>query len=403
MLLAVNSDIASTSVISEVQPLNPLGTEPISITQMRLWTLPKATSPKIGVIELKTLVKGLTDAGPNTRYELETSLKIPTLELQETIAAFGSWLGQSRGPADVEIVSFFEAEQGQQDLFPSHTKNKDGSYKIIVLPAGFDRYLGRRDLGRAIANIIVHATDEATIRRFILRRDHVVPLALSFGQIAAVQAIASVGRINDLAKVPIQHDGAQLPLLANVLVGAWDFLETHRASAEAAIDRLCAASAANELDLDAIATNISKASWVHEAQFSILTRKLRACIDSNGMNAGLRSELSLLARRVAVNRAAWIPADIKDMSQGQVLRLAQCKGFSTSSDGSEEATIRNDIVSAGLKGDLDQCFPLGVQAFNVGLYAAFKTALELRAAGDLDWSKKLRAKIIAKNQTSICS
>jgi len=303
-----------------------------------------------------------------------------------TVVDLGTWLGQSvNAGANVTAVEFSKAvgdehmvtdTPGQQSLFPQHTDTR------VVIPPGFDRRAVGRDVSKAISQIVRADPDEAVLRRWLMRKHHYVHMVLGFETVAMVHRVCQLDRLGEIEELcdrgTFNHE------LARLLVEAYDFLDVARADAVASVQRVLDVEV-DTVDLDAALRDAAEASWLHQAEFS----RMLAALESGSR---LRITDALDRLQTAAGRApeVFTPRGVCELSDGQVLRLAQREGFDTEGTNRTDADlVRTWVTEAGLGADADLLVADGVRVGRAGLGAEFREALARRAKGDLDWSEEL--------------
>ena len=305
----------------------------------------------------------------------------------------GTWLGQSinagRGAvvyehslAPGEIVEDQDGVEGQMSLFKAHTD------EYVVLPPGMETAKVGRDMSKSVAQIVRGAPDEAMLRRWLLRKHHSIRQVLGFEIVAGVHRFAQVGRLADLEELVVRREGN--PELARLLVEAYDLLDVARGDA---LDALDALASRDDLDLDAVETLVARASWLAEASFGRIQRRIDLVRGGAGEVVDV---LNAVVRLAASSASVFRPASDGALSDGQVRCQVPKAGLDLEGVTHKEVeTVRSWVSDADLTADADLLISDGVRALRAGCGELFRESLQKRAAGDLAWAQDLNEKLEA--------
>lgn len=361
------------------------------IERLRTRTPERQTS--VGIDQAVCLVDMLKE-GWNGLSAVSAATGLAPADVVSTVVDLGTWLGQSvNAGAKATTVDFDRAVAqhrtgtdavGRPTLFPGHS---DG---CVIVPPGFDRRSVGRDLGKAIAQIVTASPDEATLRRWLMRRYHRIHQVLSFELVALVHRLTQIGRLGEVDQL-CERNGAFNAELARILVEAYDLMDVARADAVEAVDRIADPSVRN---LSEVAMEFPRASWLNEAEFARLDRALdsgnevladaalaefRRCVERGRARRASHGDVELLR-----------PAGVTELLDAQVQRLAEREGLRTAAvEGTKADMVRSWVVASGQQPDADLLVAEGVRAERAGLGKEFREALARRAKGDLDWSAEL--------------
>lgn len=336
-------------------------------------------------------VSAIVDLLVDARHDPDAIGRITGLGEQFTldiIAGFGEFLGQSSGQtADVQIVSIKDAPHpvaeiptgkarrtftpGQLDLWPTHTDD------IVVVPPGFEIRYTKRELRKAIRNIVTSRPGEPEIRRWLLRRGHRVHQNLVFPTVAMVHCVSQLGRLGELDELVYTQRGVRSEL-ARVIVAAYDLLDVTRADAVRSIDAL--ADGATDF-----AAHCVRASVLAEAAVG----RLRSGLATGNARLAAKA-LGRFRQEIADGGNRFRPADVSELNVGQVRRIAERAGLELEAPTyAEEGRVRAWIEESGQALEVELLLPDGVRAVHYGLGDVFKASLARRAEGDLTWSDQL--------------
>lgn len=333
---------------------------------------------------------------------------LPADVVFDLIIDLGTFLGQSvNGGQGAKVLEAAEApatvveavrprkggpSTNQLGLFSVHTD------EFVVMPHGFERASAGRDLTKAIPQIVRSQPNEATLRRWLMRRYHRIHKVLTFDIVAVVHRVAQLERLDELDQVCVRN-GRTLTELARVFVEAFDFLDVARADAAKAVRTLCDLADVADLTVEPMRSTIDRsmrqAEWLHEGVFTRLRRSFDISCDL-GEDRQLAKSLKILQRTVDEQRASWEPRHVADLSDGQVLRLSSREGLNVDMVRFDESeVVRNLVWAAGLGSDADLLIADGVRAVRAGLHDEFAAALSRRAEGELEWADDLNRRLAA--------
>jgi len=302
-------------------------------------------------------------------------------------AKLGTWLTHVFGSVEAEII--IAAKQDD----PSSLKSKG---KKVVIPVGFERRgKQRREINRALATVIRHAPDEATLSRFLDRLYPSKNSVLTARDVFMVWRFAQLGRISGLAGISPKH-----PAFCRTMVSAYNLLETSILDAEHAVKTLVNLKATVE-ELSAACV---KVGWMHQARIERFERLLSSVSSGNSEHL-LRKHQERLAMEVAAAPQAWHITDIAQLLEGQVLRLVQASGLVNEENSRREALeIRARLIEidaehgSDLAKDLDLLVPEGLRARRAGLEMEYWDAIDSRINGDPTWRSQLEAAFAGQRQ-----
>lgn len=405
-----DTHIAAVSDTAAIERLRAMVPEPVT----------KVTVKQ--VVEILDILSESPWYGPDS---LASQVGLSAVEVMDLIRDLGTWAGQAFGTDDsVAVVEAVDAalsdDNGQLQLLPSHRAD------TVVIPLGFERRITRRELDRAIGNVIAlnrtvrtaaelaaskglshkdraqykaladqaRAERTAVISRWLLRRYHEIRQVLTYPVVAGVHRVAQLGRLGELDSLALGRNGWRNTELARVLVEAFDLLDVARLDALAGLADLSAVADDIEAHHQAerIRRAVAKTRWVSQGDIGRLADALERSVEV-GYDLGLLRQLRIVAGK-ATNNADWRLGDISTLSDGQVMRIAEAAGLSTEDSSFEdEATVRRMIAAAGLEVDSDLLFSDGLRVVRAGLSEAFAEALSRRASGDPEWAADLNASL----------
>jgi hypothetical protein len=287
-------------------------------------------------------------------------------------AKLGTWLTHVLGSVDVEIE--LAVKQAQPTLFPGADQ--------VVIPAGFERRAKqRRDIVRALATIIVHDPDDATLQRFLDRLYPSKTSVLAARDVFVVWRFAQLGRIDDLARI------SSNPAFNRTMASAFYTLETAVRDAEAAFTVM--------VDLEADPADVHAACvtsrWVREARISKMERLAAQVRDGQGSENLLRRDQRYFGNEIAACPPAWTFTSVADLVEGQVLRIVEAAGLVGDDSRRDALDIRSRLVALGeehgydIARDLDRLVPEGLRAKRAGVEDLYWEGIEARIAGDPNW------------------
>lgn len=255
-----------------------------------------------------------------------------------------------------------------------------GTDTHVIVPAGYHRVRDGRtmDLRQACAVTAVAVrqgrVSDAVLLRFHARRHPVRISALTLADVTVTWQLCCLGRLPDVAAADTTTGH-----FARVLLSAYELLDSARRQALEAMTALVS----GELEAQAALGRCVQAAPLHEAALLRLERHIRAA-------AGPRQVRLALDRFAQTAAAIGLPATVAELSEGQMLRIAQAEGLAMPSAVQDVRAIRGRIGAAGLGADVDQLLPLGLAAEAAGHAEAFWAAIEARSAGDPEWDAGLR-------------
>lgn len=303
-------------------------------------------------------------------------------------AKLGTWLTHVFGSVSAKIV--IAAKQEQPMLF---TEPKG---KKVVIPVGFERRgKQRREITRALATVIRHNPDEATLSRFLDRLYPSKNSVLTARDVFMVWRFAQLGRLAGLAEISPKH-----PAFCQTMVSAYNLFETSIQDAEQAVKTLTDTTAS----VDDLAAACVKVGWLHQARIERFSR-LVAAVANGGSPHLLRQHQERLALEVSAAPRAWTITDISQLLEGQVLRLVQAAGLVNEESSRREALeIRARLIEldaehgSDLSKDLDLLVPEGLRAKRAGLEMEYWDAVDARINGDPTWRSQLEAAFAGQRQ-----
>jgi hypothetical protein len=409
-----NTEVLDTSVIERLRAMTPETVTKVTVEQ---------------VVEILDVVSESPWYGPEAIAE---RVGLSADEVMDLIRDLGTWAGQAFGTDDgIAVVEAADAavsdDDGQLQLLPTHRAG------IVVIPLGFERRITRRELDRAIANVVslnatvritaeraaskglsrkeraqytalledARAQREVTVSRWLLRRYHQVRQVLTYPVVAGVHRVAQLGRLNELDSLALGRNGWRNTELARVLVEGFDLLDVARLDALDGLATLTEVAQRPEIDLDLDADQlrraITKTRWVAQGDIGRLAEALERSVEA-GYDLGLARQLRLVAAKA---ERSWPLGSIAELSDGHVQRIAEASGLSIEdSSFAEEALVRRMITEAGLDVDADVLFNDGLRVVQAGLVEAFAAALARRATGDPEWAAELNASLAALGPVS---
>ncbi len=313
--------------------------------------------------------------------DIAASIGLTEEEVIDLGARLGTWLTHVAGSVDVEIV--LAAKQEQPQLFQEF----DG--ETVVIPVGFERRAKqRRDIARALATVVKHNPDEATLSRFLDRLYPSKTSVLAARDVFMVWRFAQMGRLEGLSEI------SSNPAFCRTMASAYNLLETAIADAESAVKILANQSSKVDDMVDACI----KARWVNEARIGRLERLVSHAKSDPSVLVALRRGQQSFAMEVAAIPEAWKYTSIAQLFEGQVLRLVQAYGLVNEESSRKDALeIRSKLIEldeengTDLAKDLDLLVPEGLRAKRAGLEMEFWDAIECRISGDPTWRDQLES------------
>lgn len=276
---------------------------------------------------------------------------------------------------------------------------------VVVLPEGVARQgRQRRDVTKSYAMIAVTREGIPTAINQWLARNQPVAAQLPVGwcEVSYVWFITRLGFVTDLAAVcepelkgrttQDQHNElARCAARARQWLSAIDVLETRLEQAQTALETLTGAwklvlDGASPKDLG-LGEAITAARWVNEAEFAQLSRVLDGYTPSRARL--LAGKLRALGLTVAASNGHYVPAHIGQLTDAQVLRLAQACGLDTSDTRALADEVRDGLSTLGLAGERSRLVPEGVSAIQAGIGDAFWASMRRLADNDPLWREDL--------------
>lgn len=307
------------------------------------------------------------------------ALDVDPSQVLDWVGKLGTWLTHAATP--VEADSYLVVDEDQPALFTSTA----GTVRpMVAIPAGYERRAAhKRDVVKALKAIVTSNPDDTVLARWI---DHAFPVlakVLKYTHLTTVHQFASLGRLDEIDQL-----NPKSATFNELLVTAWDQLTVALDDARAGITVLVS----DTDDLDLLTEACQRSWWLAEARISRIRRQVDACRERPGpvTLAGLRSMRDDLGRQVRSSPQDLLPSDIGQLSQGQVMRLAQSIGLQTvDNDRSEEVEIRARLRDMGVDTDLDRLVRRGIAATQAGIVEEFWAAMDARISGDPSWSEQL--------------
>ena len=344
--------------------------EHLASVEIRRYTLEQVVS----------FVSQLRSATPAA--DIAKSTNLSEEEVIDLGAKLGTWLTHVFGSVSAEIV--IAAKQEQPELF------QESKGKKVIIPLGFERRgKQRREINRALATIIRHNPDEATLSRFLDRLYPSKNSVLTARDVFMVWRFAQLGRIDGLASISPKH-----PAFCQTMVSAYNLLDTSISDAENSVKVL----ADVEADVESVVDACVKARWLNEARISRLERVAVSAAKSKSSMELLRRHQQTFALEVATAPHSWTITDIAQLLEGQVLRLVQAAGLVNEESSRREALeIRARLIEldeengSDLAKDLDLLVPEGLRAKRAGLEMEYWDAIDARISGDPTWRSQLEA------------
>ncbi|RJL21213.1 hypothetical protein D5H75_37745 [Bailinhaonella thermotolerans] len=252
----------------------------------------------------------------------------------------------------------------------------------VVVPWGYRFRRGGHSSDMRQAAALVAAAHEqgllgpGMITRFLGRVQPPRLRVVTFADLCVVWMLAAHGRFTELAAAEFvtAHYAA-------IAAEAYQVLESGRAQAGAALTRLLGTDRPPRGRLTSLC---AAASPLAEPAVARLRRDLA--------RAGGDDELirAALGRFRAANRHLDPPGSVAELTQGQVLRIAQAAGLAGRQ---VTAALTRDIqarlADLDLLEDGDQLVPLGVSATFAGRQEDYWAAMRARAQGRTDWARPL--------------
>ena len=301
----------------------------------------------------------------------------------DVVATFGTWLAHSVGRADVTSSYAVDAENpAQTELFPVVKTRKKRSDHVVI-PEGYEPSgPHKRDVDKALCTIVKHAPGREVIARFVARTYTTRQSHLGYPVVAGVWGFARHGR---LASVDLVSD--DLVFQAQVLE-AFDVLDIGREDAIKAVEKLV--DTENITPREALKA-CDRAFWLDEQGFSVLRKAAELARKDATETSRLAREIGLLRHKVARHPARYRPAQVSDLTLGQVRRICEINGIRVEPENrAEETEIRNTLKSLGFSVDADRLVPEALRCADSGTLDAFWEIMHARAEGDPDWSRQLQ-------------
>lgn len=250
----------------------------------------------------------------------------------------------------------------------------------VIVPAGYHRVRDGRTMDLRQACAVTAAAirqgrvNDAVLLRFHARRHPLRISALTLPDVTVTWQLCCLGRLPDVAAAD-----STTAHFARVLLSAYELLESARQQALEAVTDL----ASGRLEAQTARQRCAQAAPLHQAALARLDHQICAAADERQV----RLALDRFSQTAA---AIHLPATVAEISEGQMLRIAQAAGLTMPSAVQDSRAVRGRIEAAGLGSDIDQLVPLGLTAEAAGHANAFWTAIEARAAGDPHWDAGLR-------------
>jgi len=301
----------------------------------------------------------------------------------DVVATFGTWLAHSVGRADVtSSYAADEEDPAQTELFPVVTKTKQRKNHVVI-PRGYEPSgPHKRDVDKALCTIVRHAPGSEVIARFVARTYTIRQSHLGYPVVAGVWGFARHGR---LASIDLVSE--DLVFQAQV-VEAFDILDVGREDAVKAVEKLV--NAANVTPREALKT-CDRAFWLDEQTFSVLRKAAELARKDATETPRLAREIGLLRHKAARHPARYRPAQVSDLTLGQVRRICEINGIRVEPENrAEETEIRNTLKSLGFSVDADRLVPEALRCADSGTLDTFWEIMHARAEGDPDWSRQLQ-------------
>lgn len=336
----------------------------------RLEQLASHEVDRLSLDQVSMFVQMLKDG--RSASDIATATELTETDVIDLGARLGTWLTHVLGAVEANIE--IAAKTQQPMLFPGPDQ--------VVIPLGFERRAKqRRDVVRALATILVHNPDEATLSRFLDRLYPSKTSVLAARDIFVVWRFAQLGRINDLASI------ATNPAFNRTMASAYYALETAIADAEAGL-RVLSDDTADPAD---VRTACVAAKWIHESRITKMERLASNVCDAGAAPEILRREQRYFAREMAAAPHLWCFTSIEQLREGQIRRIVEAAGL-VGDDGRRDALdIRNRLVALGeesgfdLARDLDRLVPEGLRAKRAGVEDLYWEGIEARIGGDPHW------------------
>jgi hypothetical protein len=295
----------------------------------------------------------------------------------DIVATFGTWLAHSVGRADVEYV--YAANDPQPTLFPIEGTREEGK---VVIPYGYEpagRH--RRDVDKALCTIVHYKPDMTVISRFVARTYATRQDRFGYPIVAGVWKFASCGRLGSIDKV-----SDDLGFQEHVLE-AFDLLDVAREDAIAAVRTLLSGDVKTPEELLVLC---DKAYWLDEQGFASLRRSAEAARKSQAATDRMQRDAGTLARKVTLQPSRYLPAQVSDLTLGQVRRICTNAGIRVEPESrAEEAEIRMTLKNMGFSVDADRLVPEALRCAEKGTLDNFWAVMQARAEGDPTWSDQL--------------
>jgi hypothetical protein len=302
----------------------------------------------------------------------------------DVVATFGTWLAHSVGRADVtSSYAASEEQQVQTELFPVKPKPARKRKNHVVIPEGYEPSgPHKRDVDKALCTIVAHRPNQEVISRFVARTYTVRQSHLGYPVVAGVWGFARHGR---LASIDLVSE--DLVFQAQV-VEAFDILDVGREDAIKAVEKLLTAE--NVTHKDALKA-CDRAFWLDEQSFGMLRKVAELAKKDASETSRLQREIGLLRRKVELHAGRYRPAQVSDLTLGQVRRICESNGIRVEPESrAEETEIRNTLKTMGFAVDADRLVPEALRCADSGTLDTFWEIMNARAEGDPDWSRQLQ-------------
>lgn len=316
-----------------------------TIEQLRTSTT-AATPPSI--TQVRRIIHGLTAADSCDTIAEDTQLSATAI--QDIVSAFGTWLSQSKGKVTPDDP--------------------------VTIPTGFTTAETGRELHSSITSLTARTIEDSDIVRWVARKYETGTPTLTYPVVAAVRAFAQLGKLDEISEVSPSAAFHQL------VVQAYDLLEEARTDAVAATTQLCTTNTGPATTIELA----QRAALLHEAAATRLHRIAAAATEHPDALEMLHREQRHFANQVQHPSGPQLPSHIGELTDGQMLRIAQHAGLPTEKAApAETRRIREQLASLGLEADADQLIGPALNAAQNGTEQAFWDAMRARANHNIDW------------------
>lgn len=298
----------------------------------------------------------------------------------DIMKGYGSWLAKvKKSTPQVPCVFACDLDTGLRLFEPESPPGAPEG--AVVLPAGYERIRSapgskNSTVGKdALVTLLFYrpSSEEAARYTHSLLRRRKRPL--SFEMVSAVWGFTRRGRILGLAA--IDSDARFLELS----VEAYRLLETYRSDAIKALRRL---SEYEGSDPEEVLELLTRCYWLAEPEAA----RVRAAAERRSAKE-IDASLRLLASRT-LSGSVRLPASVRDLDAGQVLRVGVVSGLVDDDNYNAHARqLRSRLRDIGISKDLDKLVQDAFNAERTGDEDMFWEAMSARAAGDPTWSDML--------------